>query len=182
MMERQIANPMPIPFSFVVKKASKILSGSFRPVPESRTSTRTVSGLCSFGTNEEFLGTIHDRVHCLDPIEKQVENQLLQLHAITRHGRQILAQVRLHGDALSRRLASQQVEHLADYLIQIELDFLDGCLLEQRPDAPHHLSGFLTVANNPFGGFLRFGDRLEARPRASADRPDRSLPRQPEAG
>ena len=27
-----------------------------------------------FGTNEEFLGTIHDGVHCLDPIEKQIEN------------------------------------------------------------------------------------------------------------
>ena len=82
-----------------------------------------------FRTNEEFPGTVHDRVHGLDRVEKQVENQLLQLHAITRYGRQILAQVRLHGDAPSRRLASQEVEHLADHLIQVELDLLDGCLL-----------------------------------------------------
>jgi len=75
-----------------------------------------------FGTNEEFFGTVHNRVHGLYPVEKQVENQLLQLHAIARHGRQILAQVRLHGYALSGRLASQEVEHLADHLIQIELD------------------------------------------------------------
>ena len=106
---------------------------------------------------KSFLGRSTNRVHRLDPVEKQVENHLLQLHAIARHGRQILTQVRLHGDAPSRSLAGQEVEHLADDLIQVELDFLDGCLLEESADAPHHLSGFLTVANNPFGGFVRFG-------------------------
>src|SRR5579862_7007099 len=56
MMERQIANPMPIPFSLVVKKASKILSVSFTPGPLSRTSTRTVSGLGCFEQVKSFLG------------------------------------------------------------------------------------------------------------------------------
>ena len=111
-----------------------------------------------------------------------MKTSLLQLHAIARYGRQILAQIRLHGDAPSCSLPIQEVEHFADDLIQVELDFLNGCLLEERPDAPHYLSGFLTVTNNPFGGFVRFGHSLEAGPRASADRPDRSLPRQPEAG
>ncbi len=125
-----MANPMPIPLSFVVKKASKILSGSFRPsagIPH-LDQDRFRAG--PFGTNEEFLGTIHDRVHRLDPVEKQVENHLLQLHAIARHGRQILTQIRLHGDAPSRRLSAQEVEHLADDLIQVEVDFLDGACLK----------------------------------------------------
>src|SRR5258708_25120595 len=56
MMERQTANPMPIPFSFVVKKASKTFSGSFRPTPQSRISTRTVSGLCRFEEMKSFFG------------------------------------------------------------------------------------------------------------------------------
>src|ERR1035441_7328250 len=42
-IERQIASPIPMPFSFVVKKASKTVSGSFNPTPESCISTRTVS-------------------------------------------------------------------------------------------------------------------------------------------
>jgi hypothetical protein len=49
------------------------------------------------------------------------------------------------------------MENFADDLIQVELDFLNGCLLEERTDAPHYLSGFLTVTDNSFGGFVRFG-------------------------
>jgi hypothetical protein len=113
-----------------------------------------------FQTNEEFPGTVLDQFHCLDPIDKQVEKQLLQLHAITRHWRQILSGLRLHGDALSRGLAFQQAEHLADNLIQIEiqieLSFLEGHLLEESADAPHYFSCLLTVANNPFRSFLCF--------------------------
>src|ERR1700733_10021559 len=157
MMERQIANPMPIPLSFVVKKGSKILSGSFRPAPESRTSTKTVSGLGRLEQMKRFLGRSTTGSIASIPLRKQIENQLLQLHAIARHRRQILAQIRLHSDAPSRNLAIQEVEHLADDLIQVEVDCLKGCLLEERPDAPHYLSSFLTVANNPFGGFLRLG-------------------------
>src|ERR1035438_6108799 len=41
----QIASPIPMPFSFVVKNASKTASGSFNPTPESCISTRTVSSL-----------------------------------------------------------------------------------------------------------------------------------------
>src|SRR5262245_16782208 len=43
-IDRQIARPIPIPLSFVVKKGSKIFSQSFRPTPLSSISTRAVVG------------------------------------------------------------------------------------------------------------------------------------------
>src|SRR5215467_5536236 len=44
-MDRQIAKPIPIPFSFVVKKGSKAFSQSVRPTPLSSISTRAVVGV-----------------------------------------------------------------------------------------------------------------------------------------
>jgi hypothetical protein len=69
-MERQITSPMPIPLSFVRKKASKILSGSSRPRRQSRTSTRTLSGLCFFERMKSFLG--QERGHCFNRVEEGI--------------------------------------------------------------------------------------------------------------
>src|SRR5262249_51378758 len=44
-MDREIARPIPMPLSFVVKKASKIFSECAMPGPASLTSTRTTSPL-----------------------------------------------------------------------------------------------------------------------------------------
>src|SRR5580704_2455748 len=120
----------------------------------------------SFRTDEEFLGTVKDRVHRLDTVEEQVENHLLQLHAIARYGAQVLVQISLHGDAPFRSLAAQKTEHLGDDLIQIEIDFIEGRVLEKGADAPYHFSRFCAVADNSCGSLLHFSQagRLRRKP------------------
>jgi hypothetical protein len=110
----------------------------------------------SFRTDEECPGTINDRVHRLGPIQKQVEKKLLQLYAITYYGRKVIGKVRLDGNAPSRGLTIQQVEHLRNHFVQAEVDCLEGNTLEQSPNPPHHFSGFFAVANNSLGGLVRF--------------------------
>jgi hypothetical protein len=91
---------------------------------------------------------------------------LLQLHAIARHEDQVFVEVRLHDDSPSYSLSTQEREHLSDGPIQVEVYFLQGCLFEEGPNAPYHLSGFLAVANNAFGSLPRFGHagRLSRQP------------------
>src|SRR5260370_13519267 len=104
MMDRQIARPIPIPFSLVVKKASKariLYSDSVIPYLND-------GGIAALPCrpDKEFLWAVCNWIHCLDPIEDQIENHLLQLYAIANHGRQILVQVGFHNNASSRRVAT----------------------------------------------------------------------------
>ena len=57
-----------------------------------------------------------DAAHRLDGIDDQVEDHLLQLHPIALNERQALRQLRLHRDAVLRRFAAGQLDHLAGSL------------------------------------------------------------------
>ncbi len=45
----------------------------------------------AFRADEEYFGTVKDRIHRLEPVEQQVEYQLLQLYAIAHNGSQVFS-------------------------------------------------------------------------------------------
>ena len=89
------------------------------PGPESRTVTSTLVWLRSVLTDSSrsFL----NRAHCLDRVQDQIQNDLLQLNTIALNG----MQARPGGCGLklySCRCASHHHNYLADRLIEVEKD------------------------------------------------------------
>src|ERR1019366_4958856 len=103
------------------------------------------------------LGVVRNLIHCLDSIEDQVENYLLQLYTIGHHGWKVLVQIGFHSDAPFSCIASQEAEHLTDDLIQVKDVLLTGSSPEKRSDTPHNFSGILAIANDSFGRLARLG-------------------------
>jgi hypothetical protein len=93
MIDRQTAKPIPKPFFLVVKNASKILSGSLRPVPVSRISTNMEAPLRLDLTNKVLRRSETD--------EDEIEDQLLQLNPLTRDQWQTSFQFGFQADILS---------------------------------------------------------------------------------
>ena len=120
-MERQIANPMPMPFSFVVKKRFedfvRILSARRRN-PEPRPA-RVLRAAAS-ERMKSFLGRSHYRSIASIPLRSRLKTSCCNCTRSPATRRQVLFQVGLHGDAPSRSLAAQEAEHLADDFIQVE--------------------------------------------------------------
>jgi hypothetical protein len=108
-------------------------------------------------TDKDCLGVVHNLIHCLDSIEDQVENDLLQLYPIGHHGWKFLVQIGFHSDAPFSCIASQEAEHLTDDFIQVEDVHLTGSSPEKRSDTPHNFSGILAIANDSFGRLAHLG-------------------------
>src|SRR5258706_3367996 len=62
-----------------------------------------------------------------------------------------------YNDMPPGRIAPQEVEHVADDFIQIKNHFLADSSLEERPDAPHDLSGLFAIADDSFSRLARLG-------------------------
>src|ERR1035438_6327640 len=75
--------------------------------------------------DKDCLGVVRYLIHCLDSIEDQVENYLLQLYTISHHGRKLLVQLSFHSDAPFPCIASQEAEHFTDDFIQVKDVLLD---------------------------------------------------------
>jgi len=107
--------------------------------------------------DKDCLGVVGNLIHCLDSIQDQVENYLLQLYAISHHGRKLLVQLGFHSDAPFPGVASQQAEHLTDDFIQVKDVLLTGSSPEKRSNPPHNFSGILAIANDSFGRLASLG-------------------------
>jgi hypothetical protein len=81
MIERQIDSPMPIPSGFVVKKASKIWSHHRRVKPRARIRDRNqdIARPVRLRAYPQQPRPLRCRAHRLDPVDDQIQDNLLQL-------------------------------------------------------------------------------------------------------
>ena len=67
----------------------------------------------SFGSNQQLPRAIVHANHCVRGIAKQVQDDLLELNAIPRHGREIVGELRLNDHSVSLKVARGQRQDLA---------------------------------------------------------------------
>ena len=79
---------------------------------------------------------------------------MLQLYAIASHRCKVWSKSVSTVTRLFNGLAVQEAEHFANDVVQVERRFLKGGPLEEGPDAPDHLAGFLAVAHDSFRGLV----------------------------
>jgi hypothetical protein len=60
-----------------------------------------------------------DRAHCLDRVQDQIQDDLLQLNTIPLNGKQLLRKPHPERDPMLADCASRQFDHLGDRLIEI---------------------------------------------------------------
>jgi hypothetical protein len=83
--------------------------------------------------------SILDRTHCLACVAEQIQNDLLQLHAIASNSRQTILEFLFQNYIVSLKLARQQSNDLASYFIQIEWLNVNRLLAEERPQSLNHV-------------------------------------------
>ena len=86
-MLREIDKPTPTPFGLVLKKGVEICSISLAAMPRPVSVTQ-ISASC--GAAGRAVTTIHrflavDAINRVHPVDDQVEQHLLQLHAVPQH-------------------------------------------------------------------------------------------------
>ena len=124
MIDRQIASPIPVPFALVVKNASKIYSLSFapRPGPVSSIHTSTPSGLENSDLTVSTRARSETEFHRFDGIDDQVEEDLLQLHAVGGDAREAVAQFDPQRHAVILQVGAVEHQDVVDQLVDVERD------------------------------------------------------------
>jgi len=69
--------------------------------------------------DEQLSRPFRDRAHCLDRVDNEIEDDLLQLYAISFDERQTLPEGRLHRRAVLYRFATGELDHFADRLVYV---------------------------------------------------------------
>src|SRR5437773_4174852 len=72
------------------------------------------------GTDEQLPGPALDRAHRIYGVANQVQNDLLQLHAIARHSGKISCKLRSWNDAVLLPDAERQRNHLSCRLVEVD--------------------------------------------------------------
>jgi hypothetical protein len=103
----------------------------------------------------DFPRTITNGVHRIKAIHQQVQNELLNLDAISKYRLQVLLELGFDGCAASYRLRSEKPDDFDDEAVQVEHDMLDVGTLEQGPNPPHNLDRVFPIADDPLRGFTR---------------------------
>src|SRR5262245_44517199 len=91
-----------------------------------------------------------DRFQSLKRVEHEIQYQLLKLNPIGEDERKIGVQGHIEGHVLTRGIAVQEAEHLANDFAEIEMRFLDRRPFEQGPDSTNDIAGILSVLDDPF--------------------------------
>ena len=124
MMERQSERPMPSPSGLLVTKGSKIASSfsSTIPTPLSWTSMST------FDSSSDFARTISRRgpssaglTHGTEGVEHEVQDDLLELNAVTLDRADVGRQVKVDRDFVQIRVAVQDALDDADHMVHIDV-------------------------------------------------------------
>ena len=116
------------------------------PGPESRTATRTPFVSALLGADQQLSRPLVDRAHCLDRVQDQVQDDLLQLNTIALNGSQPLRQAGLHRDAILGDRASRQYNHLIDRLIEIKTMLSRRRFLDVITNPVDDVSGAIGIA------------------------------------
>jgi hypothetical protein len=100
------------------------------------------------GADQQLSRPRLDRGHCLDRVQHQVQNDLLQLNAIPPHGRQPLRKARLDQDAILGDCASPQYNHFVDRVIKIKAGHLRRRFPDVIADPIDDLSGSIGIGHD----------------------------------
>src|SRR5216684_2591450 len=71
------------------------------------------------GGDEQLSRPFRDGAHCLDSVDDEIEDNLLQLDAIALNQRQALRELGLHRRAILHCFATGELHHLADCLVYV---------------------------------------------------------------
>src|SRR4029078_4565709 len=86
--------------------------------------------------------------HCFDSIHNQVQDDLLQLHAMGQYLGQFIVQMGADSDAMTVRLTMHQRDHFRNELFKVDKSPFFAVLLEHRPNAADHVSSPTSVADD----------------------------------
>ena len=152
-IERQIASPMPIPCSFVVKNGSNILSGNSTPAPA--VADLGLDHIPDPAHAQAENPGVRSGVHRFDAVAHQIDQHLLNLDTIERDERKIAFDVRIDADTTPRRLLGHEIQRFGyDAAERRRAPRLRG-LLEQGADAADDIGGGVCVADDALGRDLR---------------------------
>src|SRR5207249_1373720 len=70
--------------------------------------------------NNHFTLVVADTLHRVRAVRHEVQHDLLQLDAVANDPRQVLGQLELHDDTSPRQLASQDRDHFADQIVDVD--------------------------------------------------------------
>src|SRR6202140_4324580 len=100
------------------------------------------------GADQQLSRPRLDRAHCLDCVQHQVQNDLLQLNTIPLYGKQPLRKAGLDQDLILGDCAPSQYDHLTNRLIEIKTMLSGRRLLDVITDPGNDLSGSIGIAQN----------------------------------
>src|ERR1700693_4419660 len=85
--------------------------------------------------DDKLAWLISRGAHGIDTVHYQVQQDLLQLHAVAKYGRQIRCQVELDGDAVSGRLIAHKISDFLNQLIDVQFNSVRSALFQQSTNA-----------------------------------------------
>src|SRR5467141_2726361 len=110
--------------------------------------------------DDQHSRPISHPAHGFDRIHHEVQHHLLQLHAITQHGREIVGELGSQKHPIAADFTLGENRDFLHGIVQVQRLFLGIGLLRQRTNPPDHLTGPIAVTDNParrFAGFLEIG-------------------------
>ena len=98
--------------------------------------------------DQQFARALVDAAHCLDGIDDQVEDHLLQLDTISLNERQALGQLSFHRNAILDRFSTGQRDDLEYCLVDPQQILSRRCFLGEPADAVDDVTGTVTVSQD----------------------------------
>ena len=100
------------------------------------------------GGDEQLPRPFRRRVHCLDSVHYEVEDNLLQLYAIAFDERQILPKCRLCRRAVLLRFATGELDYLTDHLVYVHSVLPWRRFFDELTDAADDVAGAIGVLDD----------------------------------
>src|SRR5260370_6451898 len=97
------------------------------------------------GGDEQISRPFRDLAHCLDSVDDEIEDNLLQLYTISFDERQTLPEYRLYRRAILCRFATRELDHLADRLVHVHPFLSWRCFLYELADSADDAPGAMGV-------------------------------------
>jgi hypothetical protein len=97
---------------------------------------------------EKQLSRRIDGAHCLDRVQNQIQDDLLQLNTIPLNGKQLVRRLQPEGNTMPGDCAPRQFNHLGDRLIKIQAILTRRRLLYVSPDTVDDVAGSIGIAHD----------------------------------
>src|ERR1700685_313777 len=136
-IERETAKPIPMPFSLVVTKASKIFSGS--PMPRAVVDHLNGNLLSVHRSPDRYLGLARVILHRLDRVDDQINEHFLNLYRINADPWKIILENALDGNSSLVLILLDEANGFADHLRYAGFLPVERFSPEQRPYILHRL-------------------------------------------